>query len=649
MRILVVADVLGKKNNGTTMAAYNLIESLQKRGHEVRVLCGDKEKKNKVGYFVCPNIDFGIFNHYVEKNGIAPAKADKKIIEEALEGVDVVHCMLPFSVANKTAKIANERHIPVTCGFHIQAENVTAHVKAMKLTNLNPTVYKTFYKLLYRYADAIHFPTKFIKDDFEHSVGPTNGHVISNGVKSIFRKNRGEKPEEFKDKFCILYTGRYSREKYQKLLIKAVQYSKYKDKIQLILAGDGPMRKQVEYWCKKLPNKPMFGIHSQDELLKIINYCDLYVHCAYAELESIACLEAISCGLVPVINNTKRSAPKHFALDDKNLFKCNNSKDLASKIDYWIEHPEEKEIRSNEYVEFTKQFEYEHCMNRMNDMMFEAVKVRKFKTEHNLNNRVIVYHDPKNDDFACTNIKAKTLKDDFIYVHKSIFWKLTSSFIYNVIARPICYLAAKINKGVRVKNKKVLKKVKKTGYFLYSNHTSVYDGFIPQTCIANKRKTYVICSQDAVSIRGIRNLVMMLGSLPVPSTIENNHKFVEAVETRINQKGVISIYPEAHIWPYAKVVRPFSDVSFVYPTKLDKPVIACAVTYRQTRKHPKYNQKPKMNIVLSEPIYPNPNLTQKENMVYLRDQVYDFMKDKVDNAPMVDFINYVDEETLEKY
>lgn len=646
MKILVVADVLGKKNNGTTMAAYNLIESLQKRGHEVRVLCGDKDKYNVAGYFICPQIDFGIFNNYVEKNGIAPAKADKNIINKALEGVDLVHCMLPFSVANKTAKIANERHIPITCGFHIQAENVTSHAKAMRLTNLNPTVYKTFYRLLYRYADAIHYPTKFIKDDFEHVVGPTNGHIISNGVKSIFKKIPTEKPEEFKDKFCILYTGRYSREKYQKLLIKAVKYSKYKDKIQLILAGDGPMRRQIEHWTKNFINKPVLGIHSQDELIKIINYCDLYVHCAYAELESIACLEAISCGLVPVINNTKRSAPRHFALDEKNLFNCNDSKDLAKKIDYWIEHKEEKEKRSNEYVEFTKQFEYEHCMDRMNEMMFEAVKVRKYKTEHNLNNRVIVYHDERNEDFACTSIKAKKLKDDFVYIHKSPLWKLCADFVYRIIARPILFIRAKLHRGVKIENKKVLKQLKKSGYFLYGNHTNVYDGFVPQTCIANKKKAYVVSSIDAVSIPGITNLVMMLGSIPVPSTLENSERFVEAIETRIKQKSVVTIYPEAHIWPYAKVARDFSDVSFIYPVRLNAPIVAFAVTYRYTKKHPKYYDKPKMTVTLSEPIYPNPNFNQKENMIYLRDQVHGFIKNELDKAPIVDYINYIDSKTL---
>ena len=641
MKILVVADVLGKKNNGTTMATYNLIESLQKRGHDVRVLCGDSDKKDVAGYFVCPNVNFGVFNSYVQKNGINPCKADENIIRKALEGVDLVHCMLPFFVGVKTAKIADSMNIPITCGFHIQAENVTSHFKAMKATNLNPSIYKFFFDHLYKYADCIHFPTKFIKDDFEKAVGPTNGYVISNGVKEFFKKEHHEKPDALKDKFCILFTGRYSREKMPKLLIDAAKYSKYKDKIQIILAGDGPLRKEVEKWSKKLPNPPILGIHSQDELLKIINYCDLYVHCAYAELESIACLEALSCGLVPIINNTKRSATKNFALSEHNLFESNNPKDLAKKIDYWYEHPTEREECSNQYVEYAKHFAYEKCMDRMNDMMFDAVKIRKYKVDHNLHNRVILYNDPINDDFACTEIKNKKIEKDFIYVHKNIFWRFFSHTIYCSIARPICYLMAKFSRHVKVYNKHVVKKLKKTGYFIYGNHTSIYDGFLPQACVTNCRKTYMIAGSDAVSIPGIKNLVMMLGCLPIPVTADKMKEFNEAIDYRISQKRIVAIYPEAHIWPYAGVVRPFKDVSFIYPSRLDKPIIAMAITYRPQKHNSPRKYKPKVNITLSEPIYPDKNLSIKENMVYLRDQVYDFLKKEVEKNPPIDYITYL--------
>ena len=56
---------MGEENNGTTIAAMNLIRYLKKAGHEVRVLCPDKTKKDLEGYFVVPTRSFGVFNGYV--------------------------------------------------------------------------------------------------------------------------------------------------------------------------------------------------------------------------------------------------------------------------------------------------------------------------------------------------------------------------------------------------------------------------------------------------------------------------------------------------------------------------------------------------------------------------------------------------------
>jgi hypothetical protein len=68
------------------------------------------------------------------------------------------------------------------------------------------------------------------------------------------------------------------------------------------------------------------------------------VHPAEIEIEAIACLEAITCGLVHVIANSPRCATKAFAMGNNNLFENKNSDDLASKIDYWIENPKEKDF-----------------------------------------------------------------------------------------------------------------------------------------------------------------------------------------------------------------------------------------------------------------------------------------------------------------
>lgn len=374
MIVTVVCDVLGQENNGTTIAAMNLIRSLRSKGHEVRILCPDADKANVAGYYIVPVLNVGPLNNYVKKNGVCIARGDSEIISRAIKGADVVHIMTPFLLGTKAMKIAREMGIPVTAGFHCQAENVTSHLFLKNNRLANNATYRVFYKNFYKYVDAVHYPTEFIRSTFEVKGRKTNAYVISNGVNSAFVPTPSCKPEEFKDKYIILFIGRYSKEKSHKILIDAVVQSRYAEKIQLVFAGDGPLKEKLIKQSEKLPNRPLFKFFSRTELLHMINCADLYVHPAEIEIEAISCLEAISCGLVPVISNSPRSATRFFALDEKNLFNCNDSADLAEKIDWWLSHPDEKAARSREYLGYTKQFDQEVCMNAMEQMLYDAAE-----------------------------------------------------------------------------------------------------------------------------------------------------------------------------------------------------------------------------------------------------------------------------------
>ncbi|MCQ2087444.1 MAG: glycosyltransferase [Bacilli bacterium] len=382
MIVTIIADVLGEENNGTTIACMNLIRYLRDRGDIVKVVCCDQDKKDLPGYYVVPQMNLGhIINYALKKNQVTLSKPDAKIIEKAIEGSDVVHCMIPFALSRKAAKICLKKDIPVTAGFHCQAENFSSHIFAMNSRLVNYIVYQNFWHGLYKRVDAIHYPTQFIKDIFENAIEErTNGYVISNGVNDIFKNKPVEKPEELKDNFVILSTGRYSKEKAQQILIKAVKYSKYKDKIQLILAGKGPYRAKYAKLADKCGiKKPIFNFYSRDEVVDVINYSDLYVHTAEIELEGIACLEALKCGLVPLLANSSRSATKYFARDDNNLFKVNNYKELAKKIDFWIEHPELKEEYKQYYLQNTKVYDQKECMRETRQMLVETIRCKKNK------------------------------------------------------------------------------------------------------------------------------------------------------------------------------------------------------------------------------------------------------------------------------
>lgn len=385
MNVTIVCDVLGEENNGTTIAAMNLIRSLKAKGHVVKVVCPDEEKRNEENYYIVPMLNLGKhLNNYVKKNGVKIAKADKDVIYEAVKDADVVHVLIPFFVGHQTVKICQKLGIPVTGGFHCQAENLTNHVFMMNAGLINGLTYKLFNKIVYKYCEAIHYPTEFICHVFEKKVGTTNHYVISNGVSKEFDRFMVPKPLEYKDKFVILFTGRYSKEKSHKVLLKAVSKSKYRDKIQIILAGEGPLKEKLMRYSKKLGISVAFNFYKRSELIEVINYADLYVHPAQIEIEAISCLEAMACGLVPIISNSKRSATKYFALDDRSLFKCNDSVDLKNKIEYFMENRDELKKLSDKYYETRGKFDFDSCMNQMEQMLIDAAKSRKNGPKSNI-------------------------------------------------------------------------------------------------------------------------------------------------------------------------------------------------------------------------------------------------------------------------
>ncbi|MDE7265001.1 MAG: glycosyltransferase [Clostridia bacterium] len=384
MIITVVCDIFGEESNGTIVVTMNLIRFLQKQNHTVRVLCADQTQKGVENFFVVPNENFGkSLNSLVERVGVSLAKPDRGVILRALDNADHVHIMLPLSLGLATAKIARKMNIPITAGFHMQAENMTSYLKLNKIRPINTLVYKYIYRRLYRYCDGIHYPTEFIRRVFESRIKKTTaGYVISNGVHSYVQKRNAEKPEHMKDKFVILSIGRYSSEKSQDTLIKAVYHSAYRDKIQLILAGQGLKDKKYKRLSKNLPVQPIFRLYGREEIIDVINYCDLYVHPAVDELEGIACLESIACGKMTIVSNSENSATKDFAIDGKCVFKHKNPKDLARVIDYWIENPKERAEYERKYLESSVVYRQEDCMLKMAQMIAEAGRKKQAETNN---------------------------------------------------------------------------------------------------------------------------------------------------------------------------------------------------------------------------------------------------------------------------
>ena len=375
MIITVVCDVYGKDNNGTVIATNNLINYLKGAGHTVRVLCADKTMSGQTNFFVCPTYNFGkVLNNYVSKVGVELAKPQKDIIEQALDGVDLVHIMVPLALGLAALKVAREKDLPITAGFHMQAENLTTHFKMNNIKIANKMVYKFIYNHFYKYVDAIHYPTQFIRDTFERNVKhSTPGHVISNGVHEYVCAKDVARPAEWGNKYVILSTGRFAREKCQDTLIKAVHYSKHCNDILLLLGGTGPKENKYAKLIKKLNVDGRLKFYGRREIIDVLNACDMYVHPAQFELEGISCTEAITCGKLTIVSDSPLSATKGYAVDNHCIFKCRKPKDLARVIDYFIDNPAEGKRCAKLYATSAQNYNLLECMQAMERMMIEAL------------------------------------------------------------------------------------------------------------------------------------------------------------------------------------------------------------------------------------------------------------------------------------
>ncbi|MBR0143723.1 MAG: glycosyltransferase [Clostridia bacterium] len=377
MKIAMICDVLGEANNGTVLAALNLIRYLKERGHTVYVVSPQDSTRGLEDYYVTPTRDFGfLINRIFEKNGVSLAKADPGVLEKVVEMADVVHLEVPFELSECALRFAREMGKPVTASFHCQAENVTAHLGPVMNDRIaNHLVYKVFYQRIYQYCDVIHYPTEFIRRVFTENVPIERPYrVISNGVNDIFFQEKGEKVKH--ETFDIVSTGRYSREKDQATLIRAIGLSRYREKIRLILAGSGPMQEKLESLAKREGVNASFRFFAREELAETLHNADLYVHAAVVEIEAIGCMEAIASGLPAVIADSPRSATRFFAVDDRTLFRAGDPEDLCRKIEYFIENPSELVSCRDKYAKVREGFDQKSCMKQMEDMLADAAALR---------------------------------------------------------------------------------------------------------------------------------------------------------------------------------------------------------------------------------------------------------------------------------
>ncbi len=614
MKIAFVIDQYDNQNNGTSVSAARFARHLRARGHEVRIIATGNPAPDK---HVVPTADFGPLNPVFRVHGMCFGKPDKAVLEQAFEGVDVVHFFLPFRLCRGARKVARRMGIPHMAAFHCQPENITYNIGLKHFPFIARHFYRSFRRRFYRYIRDIHCPSRFIAQQLQKHGYAARLHVISNGVDEAFKPMDVQKPPEWNNKFVILMVGRLSSEKRQDLVIKAAMQSKHADRLQLVFLGKGPKQCCYERLGRKLKNPPQFKYVSQSEIMRIYNSCDLYVHAAEAEIEAIVCLEAIASGLVPVIADSQMSAARQFALDERSLFRNKDAADLAKKIDYWIEHPEERLQMRERYLHEADDYAIEKSMERIEQVYARVIAEQRTAAADPRDENAHVVHMPTPYVYR--------VDERYRFVNRNIFFRLGSALLFYVIAVPLLDIVSRVFFGLKIVGKKNMRYLK-GGAVTVTNHVHMLDSPMV-ACTLFPRKPFFATLKANFEIPVVRRLVRLLGGVPIPESPKALHAFMESMRAQLEKGRIVHFYPEASLWPWHNELRPFRNGAFHLAVRSGVPVLPMVFTFREpSGLAARLRSKPLITLRIGAPEYPLQTGTERSRVLQMRSAVQQAME-----------------------
>ena len=383
MKVLFVCNNAYNPGNGLSASARNTISQLRKHGVDARLMAvRNPDSSGPQPDFPLEHFIFPIFEPVIRANGFCYAKIDRKLIRKAVEWADVVHFEEALFLENAVRKVAVELGKACTATFHLYPHNIVANLNLGKNRLLNSILLRNWKRIVFDHCSDVQCPTESVKDFLQKNCFKARMHVISNGIH-LPEKKVVAKPVEPGPAVDILCIGRLALEKSQETLLDAMRYCRNAGRIRITFAGKGPKEKRYAVKAGKLYKEGVlkypvtFGFYSGSELAEIARNSYLYIHCAWVEVEGLSCLEATREGLVPVIGQGELVGTTTFALTEESIYPVEDSRALAQRIDWWIEHPQERNRMAQLYADAARNYDIEKSTEQLADMFHMAMEAKR--------------------------------------------------------------------------------------------------------------------------------------------------------------------------------------------------------------------------------------------------------------------------------
>lgn len=174
----------------------------------------------------------------------------------------------------------------------------------------------------------------------------------------------------------------------------------------------------------------------------------------------------------------------------------------------------------------------------------------------------------------------------------------------------------------------------KGGAIITCNHFSPTDNYtvyrsIKDSLPKGKYLYKVIREGNYTNFKGLFGFFFRnCNTLPLSSNIDTMKKFMRSLSVLLERGEKVLIYPEQAMWYNYKKPRPLKPGAFNLASKNNVPVIPAFITLSDGEKIDADGLKvQEQTIWFLPPIYPDKNLSVKENTQFLMDKNYQLWKD----------------------
>lgn len=307
MKIALISDQFPPMRGGVADALKLILDGLAARGHEVRVFAPDlPDAVPDPRVERMPTITFA----QGTGNIVSPFGLTRRLREFR---PDVVHMHSVGLLVLAGLLAAKRLKIPRVITYHGDMSDYL-YLVGLDFAWLRAIV-DWMCARYFSGANTVTAPSRLALEKLRrHGVSRPSMEYIPNPIDACFSpadKARAKESFRISGKTIGLF-GRVSREKNLADAIEAIALASKKIDLQIVVIGDGPYRKEFEMLVHRagLESRTHYlGFLSGETLVRAINCCDVIVSTGLAEVQPLAILQSLACG-VPVIGTNAGGTPE---------------------------------------------------------------------------------------------------------------------------------------------------------------------------------------------------------------------------------------------------------------------------------------------------------------------------------------------------